>query len=263
VSSKVFNKSRAEQLDRYSRVSLELRNSIVQLLQAALVDIEAKLGGDISEFERNRLPALRLELQTVLGVFQRASTDELKRGVLTVWNLGQDLVNVPLLNAIGVRMAPLVSLQTVVATQVFLTEKITDITQGIKRVVDAELGLIATGVRNQASAIDTIANAMGAQRDRALTIVRTEVGRVYSTATQMSMEQAVDQGVEMQKEWRKSNKRHPRASHNAANVQTVDVDESFWVGGEAMRFPRDPKASAKNTINCGCTLLPALKEENS
>ena len=39
----------------------------------------------------------------------------------------------------------------------------------------------------------------------------------------------------------------------------VGVDETFSVGGEELRFPRDPNASARNTVNCGCASLPLME----
>jgi len=39
--------------------------------------------------------------------------------------------------------------------------------------------------------------------------------------------------------------------------QVVAINEPFIVGGEELMFPGDPQASAENTVNCRCLVLPA------
>ncbi len=43
-----------------------------------------------------------------------------------------------------------------------------------------------------------------------------------------------------------------RASHAAADSEKVSIQESFVVGGESLKYPRDPNGSAGNVINCRC-----------
>lgn len=45
-----------------------------------------------------------------------------------------------------------------------------------------------------------------------------------------------------------------RADHASADGQTVPAEASFIVGGEAMDHPGDSSASAKQTINCRCSM---------
>ncbi len=94
-----------------------------------------------------------------------------------------------------------------------------------------------------------------ARRGRALTIVRTELGRAYSVAGQQRFDQAHEVLPGLQKQWRRSGKIHSRASHDRADGQVRDVDKPFDVAGVQLRFPRDPLAPAQETINCGCTSL--------
>jgi hypothetical protein len=63
----------------------------------------------------------------------------------------------------------------------------------------------------------------------------------------------------LKKQWRRSGKIHSRRAHDLADGQTVGIDESFVVKGVALRFPRDPAGPARETINCGCTMLPLME----
>jgi hypothetical protein len=46
-----------------------------------------------------------------------------------------------------------------------------------------------------------------------------------------------------------------RPEHQAAQGQTVPIDQPFLVGGEALAFPGDPAGSDANTANCRCVVL--------
>ena len=95
----------------------------------------------------------------------------------------------------------------------------------------------------------------GASRKRATTIVRTELGRVYSVAADERAGQATAAGVGMDKVWRRSGKLRPRLTHALADGQRVAADQPFTIGGVKMQHPHDPAAPASETINCGCVAL--------
>ena len=83
-------------------------------------------------------------------------------------------------------------------------------------------------------------------------IVRTETMRASNAA---SMATFGVWGVP-KKEWLATGDNRVRPTHKSASGQTVGITESFDVGGSEMRFPGDPRGSAKETINCRCTVLP-------
>ena len=91
---------------------------------------------------------------------------------------------------------------------------------------------------------------------RALTIARTEILRMESVAQQSRFEQAREAGAKMQKQWFHVPEPNPRPDHLDVHGQIQDVDQPFVVGGEELMFPRDPAASAANTVNCRCRMLP-------
>ena len=49
-----------------------------------------------------------------------------------------------------------------------------------------------------------------------------------------------------------------REDHVDADGQEVGVDEDFTIGGEAMAWPGDDRASAGNTCNCRCSTYPII-----
>jgi hypothetical protein len=92
---------------------------------------------------------------------------------------------------------------------------------------------------------------------RAETITQTEMGRVFSEASQLRMEQAGEHVPGLEKQWRHvGHPRQPRPTHLAADGQHVPVNEPFRIGGTMMMFPRDPGAPIEETINCGCDHVP-------
>jgi hypothetical protein len=57
------------------------------------------------------------------------------------------------------------------------------------------------------------------------------------------------------KEWVAILDRRTREAHVRADGQRVPVNEPFQVGGELLQFPRDPRGSAGNVINCRCVAV--------
>lgn len=87
---------------------------------------------------------------------------------------------------------------------------------------------------------------------RAMAIARTEVHTAAVKATDETM-QSFD--LIYKKEWSASMDERTRPAHIAADVQEVESDEPFIVGGEELMFPGDPEGSAENVINCRCIVL--------
>lgn len=101
---------------------------------------------------------------------------------------------------------------------------------------------------------------------RAEAIYRTESNRVFSVAQEQRLGQWNKQRPGLKKTWKHGGSavKQPRPAHVRAgrdyspggNPGPIPVSKSFIVGGEEMRYPRDPAASAKNTVFCHCTSGP-------
>lgn len=104
---------------------------------------------------------------------------------------------------------------------------------------------------------NAIANRIGGQNSvsRAMTIARTETHKAANVSQYTRAESAAtDSGLDVVVEWISTNDSRVRDSHKNANGQTRPMGQLFNVGGESMKYPSDPTASAENTINCRCVL---------
>ena len=90
---------------------------------------------------------------------------------------------------------------------------------------------------------------------RAMTIARTETHKAANTTQYTKAEWAAQEsGLKVEVEWIATNDGRVRDNHRHADGQKRPIGQPFNVGGEAMRYPSDPRASASNTINCRCVL---------
>ena len=90
-------------------------------------------------------------------------------------------------------------------------------------------------------------------RVQALRLVRTESARAGNYGIEQSA-MKVYAGRQMKKRWMTSMDGRERAWHGAANGQEVDFDKPFLVGGEYIKRPGE--GSARNVINCRCSMFP-------
>ncbi|HPR10486.1 MAG TPA: phage minor head protein [Candidatus Saccharibacteria bacterium] len=90
---------------------------------------------------------------------------------------------------------------------------------------------------------------------RAMTIARTETHKAANTTQYTKAEWAAQEsGLKVEVEWIATNDGRVRDNHRHADGQKRPIGQPFNVGGEAMRYPSDPRASGSNTINCRCVL---------
>ncbi|MHC4109121.1 MAG: hypothetical protein ACYSTY_13660 [Planctomycetota bacterium] len=235
------------------------------MLRAARREIQATLGGAagaVTEFQAFFLPQQERAVQNALNEFETGATRALNGAAGQSWQAGQDLVDEPIA-AGGVRIAavlPEIDTRQLVAMRTFMTGRIKDISVTVANRINSELGLIAIGAQTPGEAVGKIEGLVEGGRARAITITRTELGRAFSVANQERLEQARESLPGLKKQWRKSGKLHSRAHHDAIDGQVREVEERFVLGnGVPIRFPRDPRAPAAETINCGCEQLPFME----
>lgn len=97
-------------------------------------------------------------------------------------------------------------------------------------------------------------------KSQAERLIRTEATNAANYAT---LESATDMfGQEqLQKEWMAAVDGRERPAHRIADGQIVDFKERFTVGGQLLFHPGDPAGSARNVINCRCSVAPFPKED--
>lgn len=119
---------------------------------------------------------------------------------------------------------------------------------------------IINGAKKGLSAAQIAANIRKATSGRigatrAARIARTETHTAFERGSYEQAKELVRLGIEITAEWGATEDQRTRPDHAAADGQTVDLGKTFIVGGEAMRFPGDPRASARQVVNCRCTAL--------
>jgi len=98
--------------------------------------------------------------------------------------------------------------------------------------------------------------------NRANTVARTETLQALTVGQESVFDEAKEAGIEFNKVWITAQDERVRADHVGANGQEANDDGFFNVGGESLKYPRDPSGSASNTINCRCTVLMLPKDED-
>lgn len=258
---KAFRAARRKALARRAQIQRDTAAEIERLLKLARQRIDTILAGQPTDYQRWRLPQLRREIDRVLAEMARDGAGALERGADLSFSAGRALVDEPL-RAAGVELGVefgRIDRRQLFAMRSFMTDRIRGISQRAAERINEELTMVVIGLQSPGDAIGKLAAIFDGNRARALTIVRTELGRAFSTAAQERMTQAVTKLPALRKQWRRSGKRHPRLHHDEIDGQVREVNERFDLGnGVSILFPRHPDAPPSETVNCGCESLPYM-----
>lgn len=263
---------RGRQRKRQAALQRDTQAEIGRILRRAEESVAARLATGGSDFQRFALPKLQEELRRALVEMERDGAAAMTRGAERAWAIGVDQVDAPIeagLEAGGTRISigalvPSIDTRQLAAMRGFLTDRIQDISASLADRINEQLGLVMAGERTPSDAATAIreifrSGGVNGGRARALTITRTELGRAYSIAGQQRLDQATSLLPGLRKQWRRSGKIRSRTAHDLADGQIKPVDEPFLVGGYRLRHPRDPRAPASETVNCGCASLPFME----
>ena len=206
-----------------------------------------------------------------IGRFSGQAGSALAGLVRGAWDDGEDLV-LGVGRAVGLYTAfGHVSTALLETLQEFAVHKIADVGASAFAQVRAEITLGVLGQKTpwevaqaiageiKDSPIPTIAGrpVFKSVAERAEVITGVEMGRAFSQASQLAMEQAAKNVPGLKKQWwHAGHPKQPRVSHLALHGQIKPVDKPFMVGTLTMMFPRDPKAPASEVIRCGCEVVP-------
>ncbi|MEW6330233.1 MAG: phage minor head protein [Pseudomonadota bacterium] len=257
-----FRKALNEILKQRTSIQRGTRDDIVRALKLALDRIKVTLTSQPSDYQAWSLPQLEQQIRQVLAEFRTSASQTIGSAASRSWEAGIASVDAPLA-AGGAHIAavlPLIDTRALSAMRTFMVGRIADISETAARKITSELGLVIIGAQTPSDAIAKIAAQLETGgRARATTIVRTELGRAFSTAAHERQSLAAEILPGMKKQWRRSGKIHSRLHHDAIDGQIQDVDKPFVLGnGVKIMYPRDPAAPAAETINCGCESLPYM-----
>lgn len=127
-----------------------------------------------------------------------------------------------------------------------------------KRVAAIIQNGIRLGYSNQQIAT-IIRNQTGINYRHALTISRTETGRIGSRAAERAANTAIDNGLKFNKTWRQYASKSPRHDHSAMEGVTVKAGEEFNLpSGSTCQYPR-LTGFAGDDINCHCEAIESFE----
>ncbi len=198
----------------------------------------------------------------------RNGTDSKKS--LTLFETKAELVDIPedeeedLAAVIGGTMALFIAEQSVAQARLILE---TNEKEMQRDVLTETNNLLEAGEIATLAAVAVTATALFAKKaqSRIKTIAVQNVGMTESESRQVEAE-AMNQSTatidgeavagRIGKNWNAILDERTRAAHIEADLtysqNPIPVDDFFLVGGENLKFPRDPSGSAGNIINCRC-----------
>ena len=249
-----------------NRLEDEAVRRAVRLLQEALREINQRVltaeGWRLSNLEN-----LQHQVNAILEWYREQVTVAFSDIQASAYRLGAQSVDEPL-RVSGISPTPTRLSPAVIAVlQGFSANLITKITEEVRTSINATLAQSMLGPMSPFEAQRRISEIVGAKDKlseltgisaRAEAIFRTEVGRVYSISTQARLMQVAETAPDIEKGWIATGDHRTRSGHLDAHGQRVKVDEPFEVaaerGGpkEKLMYPRDPRGSPANTINCRC-----------
>jgi len=93
---------------------------------------------------------------------------------------------------------------------------------------------------------------------------KTAITEILTASSRAQWESYMQSPAVVKKKWKHSGskKNQPRENHVAMDGVEVGVDEEFEIegSGETCQYPRDPSLSAKERVNCHCTMGPVVDE---
>ena len=235
---------------------------MVRLLNQTRMTILDRLSDIAPEkFEARHLQAIMAEVDEQLARFQPQAIQAIAGGSQQAFANGAAVVDKVIADTPLILKMPVLGEKLLDQAAAFNADLVTNLTGEIRAKINTEVQLGVLGAKNPADIRKAIGTNLKDKSifktiaDRAETITRTEVGRVYSMATDERMKQVAEIEPGVRKFWIATPGPRTRDSHVAAgNKYTEDnpipVDEYFVVGGAKLRFPRDPAGPAEETINC-------------
>jgi len=228
-----------------------------------------KNSSDSTSIKAFNLPTLSQQIQSEVNVMISEATKIVKDAQAGVFQIGvtQGLETA---QAIGLQTAFLMPTPhlLVIATN-YTADHITGLGSDLMGQINGVIQRVVLDGQNPFDAMKSIDEVIGRggaggvsyQAER---IVRTEVNRVYSIATDATVNEFGKQVKGLKKQWVsgafRAGRREYHQSENVNDGLPIPFNQPFMVGGEPLDYPRDPKGSPENTINCGCQMIMVVDD---
>ena len=104
-----------------------------------------------------------------------------------------------------------------------------------------------------------LARAVGMSKNASIRNARTAMAGARSAGSKERYKEAHDDyGIDIKKQWIATLDGKTRHEHRELDGQIAELDEPFWVEGEAIDYPCDPHAAPHLVYNCRCALEPVV-----
>lgn len=255
-----FRRVVQDELARRRAGVLDAPRRLLDLLLLMQADVRGVLRQAPSEFDLVFLPRLLAEVESAITRWSARAEDAALGIFAEAAQLGPRLIQAPLA-ALGIEVGgPLITQALARTAANWSADKLAIGLEDGRAAIEAHVRLGVLGGNSPHEVMVGIGEQLDAPgpfrsvKLRTEMIMRTETGRIHSTATQARMEAAAELVPDLGKQWLWSGK--SRQAHAAVNGQQRKVSEPFDVGGEQLMHPRDPSGSPENTIACGCEAIP-------
>lgn len=104
-----------------------------------------------------------------------------------------------------------------------------------------------------------IADEAGVAQRRAMTLVRTEGGRLRTQADLIGQREASSMGIKLTKRWVSTLDSKTRSTHQVLDGKTIGIDEEFVSNGHRAQGPRLFNEPSQD-INCRCRLVSDIED---
>lgn len=104
-----------------------------------------------------------------------------------------------------------------------------------------------------------IADEAGVAQRRAMTLVRTEGGRLRTQADLIGQKEAVNMGIRLTKRWVSTLDSKTRSTHQVLDGKVIGIDEDFVSNGHRAKGPRLFNEPSQD-INCRCKITSDIED---
>lgn len=264
----------AQVLRERAAAAQALDEQIAQLIEQAVQQILARLAGAPSDYQQWVLPRLLDGVRRVAEELAATADPKVQQALQAVWDLGERLINDPVLAAHqvetaagGISSSPLAGLQVpdlrqLRAMQAFSTSQISGATADMVKAVNRELGQVVIGGKTPFEALKAVKETLPDRTTAQLrTIVNSNLSAAFTTSAFDTLKAQAARDPDIKKQWRRSGKLRARWNHAAADGQVQEVDKPFVLtahnrkGTVELMHPADPKGPLGEILNCGCVAL--------
>lgn len=241
-------------------------SSILADLKRAHAATMQRLAAATKDWDIAQSRAILAEIERQMTLWETAATQTINGALPEAMSLGQmQVLEALAAGGIEVGLLPFISTDFLLVSQQTLPVLIKGISADTVNKVGAILRSTVLAQETPYAAMQAIGDVTGqgvfsSAFYRGEVIVRTEVGRIAQTSNYQTLLRLQNLEGGFAKEWSAVFDGRTRPAHAAANGQVQPVTKPFRVGGEALLYPHDPRASAANTVNCRCASVPLRAE---